>query len=87
MYGKRVMLIESGVGGQERFCWAGLLRTILEVEFHSWAVGRFAHPYVKVFSLSGLEKQDIVAVVEFGELVELVEFCLGIKLCIFTTVR
>lgn len=63
------------------------MRTILEVKFHSWAVGCFAHPYVEVFPLPRFEEQDIVAIVEFGEFVELVELCLGIELCIFTTVR
>ena len=63
------------------------MRTILKVEFHSWTVGRFAHPYVEILPLSRFEEQDIVAIVEFGEFVELIELCLGIELCIFTTVR
>ena len=80
-------MIESGLVGQESLCWAGLVRTILEVELHSWAVGRFAHPYIEVFTLPRFEEQDVVAVVEFGEFIELVEFGLGIELCIFTAVR
>ena len=63
------------------------MRTVLKVKFHSRSIGRFAHPYVEVFPLSCFEEQDIVAIVEFGELIELIELCLGIELCIFTTVR
>lgn len=31
-------------------------RTVLEMEFDGWTVGRFAHPYVEVFPLSGFEE-------------------------------
>ena len=43
----------------------------------------FTHPYVEIFALSRLEKEHIVAIVEFGELVELVEFGFGVEFCIF----
>lgn len=43
----------------------------------------FTHPYVEIFALSRLEKEHIVAIVKFGKLIELVEFGLRVKLCIF----
>ena len=43
----------------------------------------FTHPYIEIFTLSRLEKQHIVAVVKFGELIELIKFGLGVELCIF----
>ena len=74
-------------GARGSLCAADLVRTVLEVKFHSWSIGRFAHPYVEVFPLPRFEEQDVVAIVEFSKLVELIELCLGIELCIFTTVR
>ena len=46
----------------------------------------FTHPYVEIFALSGLEEEHIVAIVEFGKLIELIKFGLGVELCIFPTV-
>ena len=43
----------------------------------------FTHPYVEIFALSRLEKEHVVAIVEFGELIKLIEFGLGVELCIF----
>ena len=58
----------GGEGGRRRK-WIRVRHTILEVHFHGWPVRRFAHPYVEVFAFAGFEKEDIVAVVEVGELV------------------
>ena len=52
-----------------------------------WTVRGLAHPNVQILSLARLEEENIVAVVEFGEFVELVEFRLGIELCIFSGMR
>ena len=43
----------------------------------------FTHPYIEIFALSRLEKEHVVAIVKFGKLIELVEFGLRVKLCIF----
>ena len=50
---------------------------VLGVEFYGGAVGRVAEPEVEVFAFAGFEEEDVVAVVEVGELVELGEvgFC------------
>ena len=43
----------------------------------------FTHPYVEIFALSRLEEEHIIAIVEFGELIELIKFGLGVEFCIF----
>jgi len=57
--------------------------TILHVEFNSWSIRRFAHPQIKIFSLPSLKEEYIIAVVEFGELVQLVEFGFGVEFGVF----
>jgi hypothetical protein len=47
---------------------------VLKVELYGGAVRGLAHPDVEIFALAGLEEKHIVAVVEVGEFVELVEF-------------
>jgi len=56
------------------------------VHFDSRAIGRFAHPYVEVFSLARFEKENIVAIVEFGKLVKLVEFGFCVQFVLATAV-
>jgi hypothetical protein len=51
------------------------------------AVRRFAHPCIQILAFSGLEEEDVVAVVEFSELVQLVELRLGVELRLFSAVR
>jgi len=48
------------------------------MKFDRRSVWRFAHPDIQVFAFAGFEEQDIVAVVEVGEFVELVKlgFCI-----------
>lgn len=60
-------------------------RTILQVEFHSWAIGRFAHPYIEVFAFPRLEKKHIVTIVKIRQFIKLVELCLCVKLRILAT--
>lgn len=62
-------------------------RTVLEVHFDGGAVGGFAHPDVEVFGFAGFEEEDVVAVVEVGEFVELVEFGFRVEFGVFATVR
>lgn len=57
--------------------------TILQMHLDSRPVRGFTHPYVEIFALSRLEEEHIVAIVEFGKLIELIEFGLGVELCIF----
>ena len=59
---------------------------VLEVEFESRAIGRLGHPEVEVFALARFEKEYVVAVVEVGELVELVEFGFGVEFGVFAGV-
>ncbi len=67
--------------------WDGrVIGTVLEMHLHGRAIGRFADPYIEVFALSRFEEKDVVAVVELGEFVELVELGLGVELRIFATV-
>ena len=66
---------------------SGSKPTILEVHLDRRSIGRLAHPYIEVFSFPCLKKHYIVAIVEFRELVELVEFGLCIKLCVLAAVR
>jgi hypothetical protein len=47
---------------------------VLQMEFDGGTVGGLAHPDVKIFAFAGFEEEDVVAVVEVGEFVELVEF-------------
>lgn len=56
------------------------------MHLHGWSVWRLANPYKKILALPGLEKEDIVAVIELSELVELVELRLGVELGIFSAV-
>ena len=51
------------------------------------AIGRFAHPDVEIFSLSSLEKEYIIAVIQLGELIKLIQLGFGIELRIFAAVR
>ena len=50
-------------------------------------IGRFAHPYVKVFAFTRLEEENVVAVVELGEFVELVKLSFRVEFCVFAAVR
>lgn len=59
---------------------------ILEVHLDSWAVGGFAHPYVEVLAFAGFEEENIIAVVEFGQFVELVQFRFRIEFRFLATV-
>lgn len=60
--------------------------TILHVKLDGRPVWRFAHPKVQVLALPRLEEEHIVAVVEFGQLVQLVQFRLRIELGVFPAV-
>ena len=55
--------------------------------FHRWTVWRFTHPDIEILAFPSLEEHDIVAIIEFRQLVELVKLRLGIKFSIFPAVR
>jgi hypothetical protein len=61
--------------------------TILYMHLDRRSIWGFAHPRIQVLALASLEEEHIVAVIEFGELVELVQFCLGVQLCFLTAMR
>ena len=66
---------------------SGGKRTILEVHLDRGSIGRLAHPYIEVLPFPRLKKHYVVAIVEFRELVQLVELGLCIKLCVLATMR
>lgn len=61
--------------------------TVLEMHLDCWAVGDLAHPYVEIFAFARLEEEDVVAVVQVGELAELVELGFGVELGVLFAVR
>jgi hypothetical protein len=60
--------------------------TVLDVHLDGRSVWRLAHPCVQIFAFPCLKEEHIVAIVEFGKLVELVQFCLGVEFCFFAAV-
>lgn len=57
------------------------------MHLHSWSVWRLRQPNVEILALSRLEEHDIVAVVQIGELVELVQLSFRVEFCVFAAVR
>lgn len=57
------------------------------MELDCRSIGDFAEPDVEILALASLEKEDVVAVVQFGELVQLVEARLGVELGVLSAVR
>jgi hypothetical protein len=53
--------------------------TVLDVELDGRTIGRLAHPRIQILSFPCFKEQNIVAVVELGELVELVELCFCVE--------
>lgn len=74
----------GNIGGGRRV--HGIVRTILQVHFHSRPIGSLAHPYVKILALSCLEEEDIVAIVQFRQFIQLIELGFRVELRIFATV-
>jgi hypothetical protein len=68
-----------------RIIWQVQL-TVLGVELDCRAVGHLAEPHVQILPFPRLEEHDVVAVVEFGQLVELVQLGLGVELDVFPAV-
>ena len=56
------------------------------VELDCRPVGHLAEPHVQILSFPRLEEHHVVAVIELGELVELVELGLGVELDVFPAV-
>lgn len=61
--------------------------TILQVEFYSRAIRHLAKPHVEILSFARLEKENVVAVVQLGQLVELGQTRFRIELGILSAVR
>jgi len=61
--------------------------TILDMHLDGRPVRSLAHPEVQILAFAGLEKHDIVAVVQLCEFVELVEFCLCVEFRFLAAVR
>ena len=59
---------------------------VLRVHFDRRAVWGFGQPNVEVFAFARLEEEDVVAVVEVGELVELVELGFCVEFGVFFAV-
>lgn len=54
------------------------LDTILNVQLDAWPVRGFAHPHVKILPFSRLEEENVVAVVEVCNLVQVIELRLRV---------
>lgn len=63
------------------------LLTVLEMHLNSRAVRDLTHPQIQILALTCLKEEDIVAVVKFGELVELGKSGLGVELGVFAAMR
>ena len=59
---------------------------ILQVHLDGGTIWCLAHPGIEILAFSCFEEQDVVAVVQFGKLVELVQLGLGIQLCFLPAV-
>lgn len=57
------------------------------MELHSRTIRRLREPDVEILGLSGLEEEDIVAIVQIGELVQLVEVGFRVEFGVFAGVR
>jgi hypothetical protein len=60
---------------------------ILAVEFYGGTVRGFGEPDVEILAFAGFEEEDVVAVVEVGEFVELVQLGFRVELGVFAGVR
>ena len=57
----------------------GLLeRTVLKVHLDGRSIWCLAHPRIQVLAFTRFEKENIIAIVQIGKLIELVELALGI---------
>ena len=56
------------------------------MHFDGRSVRRLAHPYVEIFAFPRLEEQYIIAIIQFRQLIELIELRLCIKLYVFAAV-
>ena len=61
--------------------------TVLQMHLDRWSVGCFAHPDIEIFSLARLEKQHVVAIVQLGQLVELIQLAFRVEFGILATMR
>jgi hypothetical protein len=61
--------------------------TVLRIKLDRRPVRDLAEPHVQVLSFPRLEEEHVVAVVELGQLVELVQLGLGVELGVFAAVR
>jgi hypothetical protein len=59
---------------------------VLAVQFDRRAIGRFGEPKVQVLGFAGLEEEDVVAIVEVCEFVEVGEVGFGVEFGIFAAV-
>ena len=59
---------------------------ILEMHLDRGTVGRLGHPAVEILTLTGFKKEDVVAIVEFCQFIELVELSLGVEFGLFPAV-
>lgn len=61
--------------------------TVLEVHFDCRAIWRFAHPNIKIFAFSSFEKEYIIAIIQLGKFIQLIQLGFGVEFCIFAAVR
>jgi hypothetical protein len=61
--------------------------TVLKVKFDGRPIGYLAEPDVEVLSFARLEEENVVAVVQLGQLVQLGKARFRVELGIFSAVR
>lgn len=62
------------------------LDTVLHMQLDARSIRGFAHPHVKILPFPRLEEEDVVAVVQIRNLVQVVKLRLRVQLSIFTAV-
>lgn len=62
-------------------------RTILQVKLDRRSIGYLAHPNIEILPFSRLEEENIVAILNGGEFVELVQLRLRVELGILAAMR
>ena len=61
--------------------------TILHVHFHCRPIRRLARPQIQILAFPSLKEEDVVAIIKFSELVQLVKFRFRIEFDILSTMR
>jgi hypothetical protein len=61
------------------------LLTILHMHFHCRPIRCLAHPQIQILAFPGLKEENIVAIIKFSELIQLVQFRFRVEFHILST--